>query len=129
MEVPKWMKNIWSRPERNNYAESLVPRGLLNNNNNSNNSNNYAESLVPRGLLNNNNNSNNTRKNNTNKSRFNASAPEFVPAANQESQPVSLPRTLNPNAPDFSPSTGGKRRRHRSRKVRKTRRRSKAQRH
>jgi len=107
MEVPKWMKNIWSRPERNNYAESLVPRGLLNNNNNSNN----------------------TRKNNTNKSRFNASAPEFVPAANQESQPVSLPRTLNPNAPDFSPSTGGKRRRHRSRKVRKTRRRSKAQRH
>ena len=112
MEVPQWLKNIWSKPERNNYAESLVPRGLLNNNNNSNK----------------------TRRN----VRFNVAAPEFVPGAaataNQESQPVSLPRTLNPNAPAFTPSTGGKRRKHRrstkkARKSRKTRKsRSKGQR-
>lgn len=101
MEVPQWLKNIWSRPQQNNYAKNLVPRNLLNSSNNKTRKNN------------------NTRQNNTTNispNPFNPNASPFVPRSK-----------LNPNAPAFVPSTGGKRRK--TRKSRKTlKNRSKSQR-
>jgi hypothetical protein len=116
MEVPQWLKNIWSRPPRNNYAESLVPRGLLNNNAGKNT----------------------TRKNNG-AQRLNASAPAFVPQSQRlnANAPSFVPQTqsvpqqtqLRANAPAYTPSTGGKRRQAKRQAKRQTKRQTKRRKH
>ena len=95
MEVPQWLKNIWSRPARNNYAESLVPRGLLNNS---------GKNLT----------SNTTQRN----LRLNATAPSFVPGT---ASTASTASRLNASAASFVPASGGRRKRRGSRANRKTR--------